>query len=100
MMIGAEVGHSWFSGKTIMDLSAYGRLVDNLSQNPGIVQVSDSLGPLQSLSGLRESDFGADAGATLSAKLSDAVRLYVLYEGRYRSNFTSHSATAGAEFRF
>ena len=40
------------------------------------------------------------AGATLSAKVTDAVRLYAVYDGRFRSNFTSHTGTAGVEFRF
>jgi hypothetical protein len=28
------------------------------------------------------------------------VRLYAVYDGRFRSNFTSHTGTAGVEFRF
>jgi hypothetical protein len=36
----------------------------------------------------------------LSAKVTDVMRLYAVYDGRFRSNFTSHSGTLGAEFRF
>ena len=54
----------------------------------------------QFVAGVRESQLGADAGAALSAKVTDLVRLYAVYDGRFRSNFTSHSGTVGAEFRF
>jgi hypothetical protein len=101
MLLGAELGHSWFVQKTIMDVSVYGRLVDNLSQNFGTLQISDPAASApQFIAGVRESDFGADAGAMLSAKVTDVMRLYAVYDGRFRSNFTSHSGTLGAEFRF
>ena len=54
----------------------------------------------QFVNGVRESTLGADAGATLSAKVTDAMRLYIVYDGRYRSNLTSHNGTVGAEFRW
>jgi hypothetical protein len=54
----------------------------------------------RSSSGIRESNLGADAGAALSAKVTDAMRLYIVYDGRYRSNLTSHSGAVGAEFRW
>lgn len=102
MMAGAEWGHSWLYQRTIMDFAVYARLVDNLIQNLGTIQISDPTGAFQptSVSGVRESQQGADAGATLSAKLSETLRLYAVYDGRFRSNFTSHGATVGAEFRF
>jgi hypothetical protein len=77
-------------------------LVDNLSQNFGALQISDPAGlnQPQLVAGVRESELGADAGATLSAKVTDVVRLYAVYDGRFRSNFTSHTGTVGAEFRF
>ncbi|HYI29698.1 MAG TPA: autotransporter outer membrane beta-barrel domain-containing protein [Bradyrhizobium sp.] len=102
MLIGGEVGHSWFVSRTIMDFSIYGRLVNNLSQSFETIKITDSVGtnPALFVSGLHESKLGADAGATLSAKISDVMRLYAVYDGRYRSNFTSHSGTAGVEFRF
>jgi uncharacterized protein with beta-barrel porin domain len=102
MLIGGELGHSWFARKTIMDFSVYGRLVDNLSQNFGALQISDPAGfnQPQLVAGVRESVLGADAGATLSGKVTDVVRLYAVYDGRFRSNFTSHTGTLGADFRF
>lgn len=102
MLVGAEVGHSWLVDRTIMDFSVYGRLVDNLTQNFGSLQISDTTGvnlPTVATA-IRESQLGADAGAALSAKVSETLRLYAIYDGRYRSNFTSHGGTLGAEFRF
>jgi uncharacterized protein with beta-barrel porin domain len=102
MLIGGELGHSWFVRNTIMDLSVYGRLVDNLSQNFGALEISDPAGfnQPQLVAGVRESVLGADAGATLSAKVTEVVRLYAVYDGRFRSNFNAHTGTLGAEFRF
>jgi uncharacterized protein with beta-barrel porin domain len=102
MLIGGELGHSWLVQRTIMDFSAYGKLVDNLSQRLGDLQISDpTAGTLPRLvGGVRETKFGADTGATLAAKLSDAVRVYAVYDGRFRGNFTSHTGTVGAEFRW
>ena len=101
MLIGGEVGHSWLVEPTIMDFSVYGRLVDNLSQNSAAA-VSDptAISPPHSWS-------RASGKATRRRRRRDAVgqgdravRLYTVYDGRYRSNFTSHTGTAGAEFRF
>ena len=42
-LIGAEVGHYWIFGTRILDLSAYGKFIDNFEQNFSTVTVS--LGP-------------------------------------------------------
>ena len=102
MMIGAELGHSWLVDRRIVDFLVYGRFVDNLQQNFGSLQVTfaSGAGAPVLVSGVRESQYGADAGATLSTKVTDSMRLYLVYDGRYRSNLVSHGGTAGAEFRF
>lgn len=102
MLFGGEFGHSWLLDRRVMDFSVYGRLVDNLTQNFGALQVTDTTGVNlpQLVAGVKESTLGADAGATLSAKMTDVVRLYAVYDGRFRSNFTSHTGTVGVEFRF
>lgn len=102
MLLGAELGHTWLVDRTILDFMVYGRLVDNFLQDVGTLQVSDPAGTFtpQSVIGVRESTLGADGGAMFSAKLSETARVYVVYDGRFRSNFTSHSGTVGAEFRF
>jgi uncharacterized protein with beta-barrel porin domain len=50
--------------------------------------------------GVRESNLGADAGAVISAKVSQLARLYAVYDGRFRSNHTSHTGTIGVELRW
>jgi outer membrane autotransporter protein len=102
MLIGGELGHSWLVDRRVMDFSVYARLVDNLSQDIGSLQVAlaDGTSAPAFLAGVRESTYGADAGTTLSAKVTDMMRLYIVYDGRYRSNLVSHSGTVGAELRF
>jgi hypothetical protein len=102
MMIGGEIGHTWLMDRTIMDFLVYTRLVDNFVQHVGAIQISDPAGGFapQPVIGIRESTQGADAGATLSAKVTEMTRIYAIYDGRFRSNFTSHSGTIGAEFKF
>ena len=43
ILVGAEIGHYWIFDQKILDLSAYGKFVDNLSQNFSSITVS--LGP-------------------------------------------------------
>ena len=102
MLIGGELGHSWLLDRTIMDFAVYGKLIDNIRQNFGALQITDTTGVNLPafVTGVPESNLGVDAGASLSAKLTDTVRIYAVYDGRFRSNFTSHGGTLGAEFRF
>jgi uncharacterized protein with beta-barrel porin domain len=102
MLIGGELGHSWLIDRRVMDFSVYARLVDNLSQDIGSLQIAlaDGTSTPSFVAGVRESTYGADAGTTLSAKVTDMMRLYIVYDGRYRSNLVSHSGTIGAELRF
>src|SRR6202012_4344381 len=72
-LIGAEIGHYWIVDQKILALSAYGKFVDNFEQNLSSVTVS--IGPQSILvQGIGESRYGADAGASLSASLSNTVR--------------------------
>ena len=70
MLIGGELGHSWLIDRRVMDFSVYARLVDNLSQDIGSLQVAlaDGTSTPSFVSGVRESTYGADAGATLSGQ--------------------------------
>ena len=43
ILLGAEIGHYWIFDQKILDLSAYGKFVDNLTQNFSSITVS--LGP-------------------------------------------------------
>ena len=71
-------------------------------QDIGALQISlaSGAGVSASIAGVRESTLGADAGAAVSARVSEYLRLYAIYDGRFRSNFTSHSGTLGAEVRW
>jgi uncharacterized protein with beta-barrel porin domain len=99
MLLGAEIGHYWIVDQKIVDLSAYGKFVDNFEQNLSSVTVS--LGPESILvQAIGESRYGADTGAALSLSLSNAIRLYLNYDGKFRSAFQSHQGTAGVEVRW
>lgn len=99
VMIGAEVGRYFIFDQKILDVSAYGKFVDNFYQNLGSVQVS--LGA-QSIvvPGIGESRYGADAGASASLSLTNTARLYVNYDGKFRNELRSHQGTVGFEYRW
>lgn len=99
VMIGAEIGRYFIYDQKILDLSAYGKFVDNFYQNLGSVQVS--LGT-QSIvvPGIGEGRYGMDAGASASLNLTNTARLYVNYDGKFRNELTSHQGTVGFEYRW
>ncbi|MDA9422094.1 MULTISPECIES: autotransporter outer membrane beta-barrel domain-containing protein [Bradyrhizobium] len=99
VMIGAEIGRYFIIDQKILDLSAYGKFVDNFHQDLGSVQVS--LGT-QSIvvPGIGESRYGADAGASASLSLTNVARLYVNYDGKFRNELTSHQGTVGFEYKW
>ena len=99
ILVGAEIGHYWIINQKILDLSAYGKFVDNLTQNFSSTLVS--LGPETiTVQGLGESRYGADAGASASLSLNDTVRLYVNYDGKFRAINQSHQGTLGVEVKW
>jgi uncharacterized protein with beta-barrel porin domain len=99
MLLGAEVGHYWIVDRKIIDLSAYGKFVDNFSQNFSSVVVS--LGPQSiTVQGIGESRYGADAGGSASLSLSNTARLYLNYDAKFRSAFQSHQGTLGVEVKW
>jgi uncharacterized protein with beta-barrel porin domain len=99
VMIGAEIGRYFIFDQKILDLSAYGKFVDNFSQNLGSVQVS--LGTQNIVvPGIGESRYGMDAGASASLSLTNTARLYVNYDGKFRNELTSHQGTVGFEYRW
>jgi uncharacterized protein with beta-barrel porin domain len=99
VLLGAEAGHYWIFDRKILDLSAYGKFVDNVAQN--FSSISVSLGPQSiTVQGIGESRYGADAGASASLSLSNTVRVYANYDGKFRAAAQSHQGTLGAEFRW
>jgi len=99
LMIGAEIGHYWIVDQKVLDLSAYGKAVDNFSQNFSSVVVS--LGPqTNTVQGIGESQYGADAGASASLALTNTLRVYLNYDGKFRSQLQSHQGTLGLEVKW
>lgn len=99
VMIGAEIGRYFIFDQKILDLSAYGKFVDNFYQDLGSVQVS--LGTQNIIvPGIGESRYGMDVGASASLSLTNAARLYVNYDGKFRNELTSHQGTVGFEYRW
>jgi uncharacterized protein with beta-barrel porin domain len=99
VLIGAEIGHYWIFDSKVLDLSAYGKFVDNVEQNFGSIVVS--LGPQSiAVQGIGESRYGADAGASASLSLTNTARLYLNYDGKFRSALQSHQGTVGVEVKW
>jgi len=99
ILIGAEIGRYWIFDQKILDLSGYGKFVDNVSQNFSPITVSLGAESI-TVQGIGESRYGADAGASASLSLTNAVRLYANYDGKFRAASQSHQGTVGAEFKW
>jgi uncharacterized protein with beta-barrel porin domain len=99
LLLGAEVGRYWILDQKILDLSGYGRFVDNVSQNFSSVVVSLGTQSI-TVQGIGESQYGADAGASASLSLSNTSRLYLNYDGKFRSALQSHQGTFGLELKW
>ena len=50
--------------------------------------------------GIGESRYGADAGASASLSLSNTARLYINYDGKFRTALQSHQGTLGVELKW
>jgi uncharacterized protein with beta-barrel porin domain len=100
ILAGAEIGHYWIFDQKILDLSAYGKFIDNVVQNFGAVMVSIPGFQSISVQGVGESRYGADAGAAASLSLSSSFRLYAHYDGKFRAAYQSHQGTVGLELKW
>jgi uncharacterized protein with beta-barrel porin domain len=99
VLAGAEFGHYFIIDQKILDLSAYGKFVDNVMQDFSNVTVSLGAQSI-SVQGIGESRTGADAGAAASLSLSNTARLYLNYDGKFRTTNQSHQATLGLELKW
>jgi outer membrane autotransporter protein len=98
--IGAEIGHTWIMDRQMVDLSAYGRVVDIYwRQVPTLVLTSPGFSS-QIVQGVTESRLGFDAGAMASYRFARNARLYASYDGRFRDGYQSHGGTLGIEMRW
>jgi uncharacterized protein with beta-barrel porin domain len=102
LFAGAEVGNTWITAGTVLDVSGYVRVVDIVSQHVPALTVSAVSGPATPVTvfGVTESKYGLDTGATASVRLSAIARLYAVYDGRFRDGYQSHTGTLGVEFRW
>ncbi len=99
ILLGAEIGHYFILDGKILDLSAYGKFVDNVTQNFSSIIVSVGSQSV-SLQGLGESQYGADAGTSASLSLSNTARLYINYDAKFRAAMQSHQGTLGVELKW
>lgn len=99
VLVGAEVGRYWILGRHVLDVSAYGKFIDNFHQEVDSVSVTSLLGAI-TVTGIRESQTGIDAGGMLSFGLTETARVYLAYDGKFRDGFESHHGTAGLEIRW
>ena len=99
VLLGAEVGHYWIFDQKIFDLSAYGKFVDNTSQNFSSIVVSLGANSI-AVQGIGESRYGADTGASASLSLTNTARLYINYDAKFRAALQSHQGTLGLELKF
>lgn len=99
---GAEIGYAWLAGSWLHDVSTYARAIQIVSQHVDAVTVSAVGGGIQAqdVPGIVDSRFEFNAGAATSVMLSQALRLYLAYDGRFRDGFVAHGATAGLEIRW
>ena len=100
ILAGAEIGHYFIIDRKILDLSLYGKFVDNVMQNFGTVTVSIPGFQAVSVQGIGESRYGVDAGAAASLGLSNNFRLYAHYDGKFREQYQSHQGTVGLEVKW
>lgn len=99
VLLGAEIGHYWIFDRKILDLSAYGKFVDNVTQS--FASVTVSLGTQSiTVQGIGESRYGADAGASASLSLSNTARVYLNYDAKFRAAAQAHQGTLGVELKW
>ena len=67
VLLGAEIGHYWIFDGKILDLSAYGKFVDNIVQNFNSSTVSLGAQSI-TVQGIGESQYGADTGGLCLAQ--------------------------------
>lgn len=99
MLLGAEIGRYWIVDQKVVDLSAYGKFVDNFEQNFNSVTVNSGFQSI-TVQGIGESRYGADTGASASVSLSNTARIYLNYDGKFRAALQSHQGTLGLELRW
>jgi uncharacterized protein with beta-barrel porin domain len=101
-LAGAEIGHSLMVNTTLIDLSGYGRFVDIVSQsNPMLLVTSGTgFGSPTLIQGPLQGQYGADAGATLTVRLSELSRVYLGFESHFRDGYQAYGGMIGGEIKW
>jgi len=97
-----EVGYTNnLNNKMNYDISVYGKVIDIFSQDVPALLVTPLSGATAFLvPGLNDARVEFATGASLGVRLASNMRVYVNYDGRFRSDFDSHAGMAGVEFRW
>jgi uncharacterized protein with beta-barrel porin domain len=101
-LAGAEIGHSWMVGATLIDLSGYGRFVDIVSQSNPTLLVTSASGTESAtlIQGPLQGQYGADAGATLTLRVTELSRVYLGFESHFRDGYQAYGGTVGGEIKW
>jgi uncharacterized protein with beta-barrel porin domain len=101
-LAGAEIGHVWMLNGTLIDLSGYGRFVDIVSQSNPTLLVTSATGTESPslLQGPLQGQYGADAGATLSIRLTELSRVYLGFDSHFRDGYQAYGGTIGGEIKW
>jgi uncharacterized protein with beta-barrel porin domain len=99
---GAEIGNSWMIDKTMVDLSAYGRALDTVEQDEPTILVSSTsgLGSPTLLQGPLQGQYGVDAGAMATVRLTALSRVYLGFESHFRDGYQAYGGTLGGEIKW
>ena len=93
---GVNVGFSVDQSRTDIDVPL---AMQSATRDLSSVTVSSAFQSI-TVQGIGESRYGADTGASASVSLSNMVRVYLNYDGKFRAALQSHQGTAGLELRW
>jgi uncharacterized protein with beta-barrel porin domain len=101
-LAGAEIGHSWMVDTTLVDLSGYGRFVDIVSQSNPTLLVTSATGTENPslIQGPLQGQYGADAGVTLTLRLTELSRVYLGFESHFRDGYQAYGGMIGGEVKW
>ena len=99
-LLGAEVGHYWIFDRKIFDLSGLRQVRRQFLAEFRLGHRQPGAAEHHALQGIGESQYGADAGASASLSLTNMVRVYVNYDGKFRAAMQSHQGTLGVELKW
>jgi uncharacterized protein with beta-barrel porin domain len=96
-----EFGYTNKLNEMNYDISAYGKVIDIVSQDVPALLVTPLNGtPALVVPGVLDKSIEFATGTSLGLRLTSNIRVYVNYDGRFRSDFDSHAGTVGMEYRW